>query len=189
MTRHRITLAVLMLAIAIIAINVAALRYLASFHPRLALGIAPGALCLQFMSWVLIRQRGRMRAFAVGFLTAGGIFAWRYFQMFARALTLPHYDPEATPVLESPELWTQLWNLCDTCIQWPYRFLTEHLPWIAELIAADNALGMIIGATVVFSIQFLFALAGGVMALCVFWAVRGLVHARIASPSSGAPQK
>ncbi len=190
MTKRRTTIAALMLAIAIIAINVALVRFLASLHPRLAFGLAPGALCLQFMSWVFIRHRSRLRAFSAGFLTFGGFFACCFFHMFLPALALPNYvNARSSLVQESPGAWTLFWYLCDERFMLLFVYLAERLPWIFELAETDGAVGMSVGAIVVFSIQFIFALVGGLLALFVFCAVRRLVRATISKPPTVTPQK
>ena len=102
-------------------------------------------------------------------------------------LPLVQVDAQSPAVKESPEHWTQFWGLCNACLEWPFWFLSQKLPWIFELAETDDAVGMTVGAIVVFSNWLLFALAGGLLALSLFFAVRRLGHAPIAKPASVTP--
>jgi hypothetical protein len=69
----RISIAKLMLLVAIIAANIAIGRVLAAYHPILPVAIALIGLALQAGAIALIRSRGRRRAFLAGFLGFGSM--------------------------------------------------------------------------------------------------------------------
>jgi hypothetical protein len=71
-----VTLGRVMAAVGLVAGNLAVVRALAAGdNPELLAAVGPSGLVLQFAAWRAWRARGRGRAFAVGFLLAGGLMA------------------------------------------------------------------------------------------------------------------
>lgn len=67
----RVSVGRLMAVVGLVALNLAAARFLASYHEAVMLAVMPTALVCQFALFRLTRTRGGRRAFWAGFLAAG----------------------------------------------------------------------------------------------------------------------
>jgi hypothetical protein len=71
MKRPRTSIAALMTVVAVVALNIGIARALFATLPSLIAGVAPIAALLQIGVYLLIRRRGRARAFWSGFVACG----------------------------------------------------------------------------------------------------------------------
>jgi hypothetical protein len=177
----RFSVAKLMVAIGIIALDLAAGRFLLDYDAVLLVGVLPAGLALQLGLFRLIRSRGRLRAFWAGFVIAGALaalsFAWGI--IFAGSIgirydwTTGKIETVSTPGSLGGDrvqaLWSAYGAFAERCL--------ERLPYASDLVGRDwpDPASQLLVALVDFLPQLFMALAGGLLALWVVW-LAGLCH-------------
>lgn len=170
--RHSVT--TLMMVVAVVAINLAIARGLARFSPLLPIAIAFIALALQAISFILIRHRGKGRAFWLGFLAFGfmAMMSVIWAIVFAPNIGIAQ-DPTTgeTITLKIPgsflwSLWSSYTDLVDTSLLQPFEIDLDPTGLLAAMIWSFP--------------QFLLAAAGGLV-VWLITARRGKIQA---TPSS-----
>lgn len=135
----QLSIAKAMAVVAVIAINIAALRTLYSYDEELAQGVALTGFALQFGVFQSIRSRGRGRAFWIGFVASCSAtmmtFLWGVaFHKSPMSLWWITYTKYANKYLN---LLTHVWDFYNRTRIHPVLIITLALVWtVPQLILA-----------------------------------------------------
>jgi hypothetical protein len=176
MKHPRFSIGRLMSVVGIVALNLWAGRVLFSIEPWMLPGAAPAGLTLEFAVYRLIRSRGRARAFWAGFLAAGllavGSLIWGiWFHESVNAgidVITGERVTLTTPGLASGD---RAWGVWAAYLEFVVSGL-ERLPLTRGILTRDGALQVIAGTVIVLLPQLLLAVAGGLLASFIVWAIR-----------------
>ena len=174
----RLSIVELMTVISIVAVDVAATRVLLEDNDLLG-GIAPMGLTLQIGIYWLIRSRGRVPPFWVGFLAFG---AMAMMSFLGAELSCPGdsvaIDPKTGQTVVTTFPGSTIWSLWARYGRFVFKTL-QSLPnsgWIVGDGGDSHGHGEIPVTTKIFILslpQLVFAVAGGVVAM---WLVRRVRH-------------
>jgi hypothetical protein len=157
----RISIAKLILLVAIIAANLAVGRVLGAYHLVLPIAIALTGLAVQAGAFALIHSRGRRRAFLAGFLVFGSMamisVIWAL--VFAPNVSIAQ-DPSTGKMIAIEIPGSLMWTIWSGYVELVDACLAGH-PQIHV-----DPLGILVA--VIWSLpQFLIALTGGLLAMLI----------------------
>jgi hypothetical protein len=162
----RLSIAKLMVGVAVVAINLGIARILFSYNPNLPVGMAQTGLALQAAVFLLIFGRGRARAFCAGFLAFGLLamitFIWG--MLFAPNVGLA-FDPTTGSTIEHRIPGSFLWSVWSNYFQFLEAYLVEPVDNDAVPLGMTTVLTLATKAALIWSLpQLFFAVVGGLLA-------------------------
>ena len=153
----RLSIAMVMVAVAVVAINLAIARTLSIFNPVLPVSVALTGLALQAGGFILTRSRGRIRTFWIGFLTFGlmAMVSVIWAMVFAPNVGIS-LDPSTGKVVKLTVPGLLMWTWWSAYFESVFTHLAGHLHFKIEPLG--------IAAALIWSLpQFLIAVMGGLL--------------------------
>jgi hypothetical protein len=168
----RLSLFKMMAAVGVIAINLAAARAAYLANELLLVGLVPAAVALQFGLFVLLRSRGRVRAFWAGFLAFGSVAMLFFFLAMShpRNVGIARTSHGKFVRIDTPG--SSLWNVLEGYANFASHRI-EQLPFVIHILESLEAsgempvVGEVIPAVIYLLPQLLIALTGGFLALSI----------------------
>ena len=169
MKQLRLSVAKLMFAVVIVALNFGAARTLFSYDTEMLIGVALSGLVLQASLFQLLRSRGRKRAFWAGFITccSMAMMTLIWAMMFPRIIGIG-FKNGATTRIETPgsplyTIWYSYANFFDEHIIAPLLFDPRINPGLDRESVLGGAVIVAIRAAIWSLPQLLIAVAGGLL--------------------------
>jgi hypothetical protein len=157
----RISIAKLMLLVAIIAANLAVGRVLGAYHLVLPVAIALTGLAVQAGAFALIHSRGRRRAFLAGFLVFGSMamisVIWAL--VFTPNVSIAQ-DPSTGKMITIEIPGSLMWTIWSNYVEFVDACLAGHPQFHLDPLGIQVAL-------IWFLPQFLIGLTGGLLAVLI----------------------